>query len=165
MFHVKQKTKGDLIMNDAPLKDWQNCHERLWLSIAEHILVNGKTSNIAALKIKILKELNMIDLVEQLSYCFLCSHVFWCWDCWLVRNDYSCKIIYNEFNNFNQRQQFIASIRIATIIYATDYNFTLSQCYAKALSMIKLDLMCDPALFRKAFAFEMLLAENGLLEV
>lgn len=55
-------------MNDEPLKDWQNCHERLWLSIAEHILVHGKTGSIGALKIKILKELNMIKLDLMYDY-------------------------------------------------------------------------------------------------
>ena len=152
-------------MNDAPLKDWQNCHERLWLSIAEHILVYGKTGSIYALKLKILKELNMIDLVEQGDACFLCPQVICCCDCWLGRNNYSCKIIYSEINNFNQRQQFIAAIRIATVIYATDYNFTLGQCYGRALYKIKLDLMYNQALFRRAFEFEILLAENGLLEI
>lgn len=152
-------------MNDAPLKDWQNCHERLWLSIAEHILVHGKTTSIDTLKLKMLKELNMIDIVEQDYFSFLCPHAVWCWDCWLTRNNYSCNIIYNEINNFNQRQQVIATIRIATVIYATERNFTLSQCYARALNIIKLDLLHEPALFRKAFAFEILLAENGLLEV
>lgn len=151
-------------MNDVTLKEWQNCHERLWLSIAEHILEHGKTTCIVGLKIKILEDLDMIDLVEPITYCFLCSHVTNCESCWLKKIDYSCTDIYNEFNSFNQRQQVIAAIRIATAIIATEHNYTLSQCYARAFYKIKLNFMSDYRIYAKALSFERLLAEYGLIK-
>lgn len=152
-------------MNDVTLKEWQNCHERLWLSIAEHILEHGKTTCIVGLKIKILEDLDMFDLVEPVNYCFLCSHVIDdCESCWLKKINYSCELIYNKFSSFNQCQQVIAAVRIATVILATEHNYTLSQCYARALNMIKLDLMHDYRLFDKALSFERLLVEYGLIK-
>lgn len=152
-------------MSGKTLEEWQNCHERLWLSIAEHILEYGKTTCIVELKIKILHDLVMTDLVSAPSYCFLCSHVIGgCGSCWLKKINYSCELIYNNFSSFNQRQQVIAAIRIATAIIATEHNYTLSQCYARAFNWIKLDLMCDYRLYAKALSFERLLMKYGLIK-
>lgn len=152
-------------MNGRKLEGWQICHEKLWLSIAEHILVNGKTNSVVGLKIKILDDLVMADLVEEPSYCFLCLHAIdGCESCWLKKIDYSCELIYNEFSSFNQCQQVIAAIRIATAILATEHNFTLSQCYERAFNIIKLDLMHDDRLYAKALSFERLLVEYGLIK-
>lgn len=152
-------------MNGKTLEEWQICHERLWLSIAEHILEHGKTENIAGLKNKILHDLDMIDLVESIAYCFLCDHVIGgCDSCWLKKINYSCGHIYNNFDSFNQLQQVIAAIRIGTAILATEHNYTLSQCYARAFNRIKLDLMYDDRLFAKALSFEQLLVEYGLIK-
>lgn len=152
-------------MNELTLKEWQTCHEQLWLSIAEHILAHGKCGCIIGLKLRILHDLNMIDLVEPKAYCFLCSHVTdGCESCWLEKIDYSCNVIYDEFNSFNQLQQVIAAIRIATVILATEHNYTLSQCYARAFYKIRLDFMCDYSIFAKALSFERLLFEHGLIK-
>lgn len=58
-------------MNDITLKEWQIYHENLWLSIAEYILVYGKTECIAGLKIDMLRDLGMIELVVPGTWCFL----------------------------------------------------------------------------------------------
>lgn len=152
-------------MNDITLKEWQIYHEKLWLSIAEHILAYGKTDCIAGLKFEIIRDLDMFELVGPGNWCFLCDHVIGsCKSCWLKKINYSCELIYNKFSSFNQLQQFIAAIRIATVILATEHNYTLSQCYARAFNMIKLDLMYDYSLFAKALSFERLLVEYGLIK-
>lgn len=152
-------------MNGITWKEWQIYHEKLWLSIAEHILVYGKTYCIKELKIKTLRDLDMLELVKMGNWCFLCDHVIGsCESCWLRKINYSCELIYNKFSSFNQHQQVIAAIRIATAILATEHNFTLSQCYERAFNMIKLDLMCDNRLYAKALSFERLLKEYGLIK-
>ena len=152
-------------MNGITWEEWQICHERLWLSIAEHILEHGKTENIAGLKNKILHDLDMIDLVESIAYCFLCDHVIGgCESCWLKKINYSCGHIYNNFDSFNQRQQVIAAIRIGTAILATEHNYTLSQCYVRACLKMKADLMHDFETFKKAVLFEKLLLDYGLMK-
>lgn len=151
-------------MNGKTLEEWQICHERLWLSIAEHILAYGKTGCIGGLKIEMLRDLDMYELARG-NWCFLCSHVIdGCGSCWLKKINYSCELIYNNFRSFNQLQQVIAAIRIGTAILATEHNYTLSQCYARAFNRIKLDLMYDDRLFAKALSFERLLVENGLIK-
>lgn len=152
-------------MNDITLKEWQIYHENLWLSIAEYILVYGKTECIAGLKIDMLRDLGMIELVVPGTWCFLCAHAKGgCESCWLERINYSCRVIYNEFDNFNQRQQVIAAIRIATVILATEHNYTLRQCYARACLKMKADLMCDFKALKKAVLFEKLLLDYGLMK-